>query len=183
MDKIKIEFQIPEKIKVEYRKQEIELIPFLTSSQQVYLINEYVNDYFEGSGEKIIGRDKYNYLEAEFNMLSYLVQLLTNIEEIPNDVYVDSEFLDIFVENVENFEDFCSLLYDTVENIKEQIKIENSVGPILSGLIEKGYNILEKFQDLTPEEIEKLQEEGKEMLKKLEESSLIKESEQYKKAK
>jgi hypothetical protein len=180
----KIEFQIPEKIKVDYRGQEIELIPYLTTGQQVYLINQYVNDYFNEDGQHFITKDKYNYLEAEFNMFSYLIQFLTNIEDAPpNDTYVDSKFLDIFVENVENFDDFCSLLYDTVENIKEQIEIENSIGPVLEGLIKKGYDILEKFQDLTPEEIEKLQEEGKDMLKQLQESSLIKESQKSKKAK
>lgn len=182
MDKVKIDFQIPEKIKVDYRGQEIELIPFITIPQQIYLINEYVNDYYNDLGKHFIEKDKYNYLEAEFNMVSYLTQLLTNVDpDISHDMVGDNEYISLFEENVENYNIFRKRLLNTLNSITNQIEIENSIGPIMAKLVNKGYDILESFSELEPEDIEKLQNKSIDMLKQLDESSLIKESSQRKK--
>ena len=182
MEKVKIDFQIPEKKTVKYKGLDIEITPFLTVGQQIYLINNYVNDFYNELGQNFVEMDEYNYLKAEFNMFSYLVQLLTNIDpQMPNDVYGDTEFISIFEDNIENYSLFRHRLNKALNNIATQKRINNAVGPVISNLVEKGYDILEGFSDISPEEIEKLQEKGSDMLKQLEASSLIKESKQHKK--
>ena len=75
--------------------------------------------------------------------------------------------------SIVNYSFFRGMLEQAVQDKKEEIRLEASLGKVLSALIEKGYDVLDKFSEIKPEEIEKLQKTGIDLAKKLEESSII----------
>ena len=175
MNKIKIEFEVPEKITVDYREHKIELTPFLSMGEQVFLISKYIEDYFEIKENPLIPLTEYNYVEAESNMMNYICQILTNIDRdsIPNDVYVDPQFYKAITANIENYGIFRYKLENIMGQIKEKIALENSLGKTISNLGEKLFDVLEKFSEMTPEDLEKIQNTGIELLERLEKSSVL----------
>lgn len=175
MDKIKLEFKLPRRKTVKYKEVEISLLPFLDMAQQVYLINSYVENYFEITEESVIDNTEYNYIEAEYKLKNMIFQMLTNIdiESITNDIYVEPELWEVISSNIKNFENFRNTLDIVVQDIKEQLVLQNSVGKVLHDLIQKVYEILDKFSDMSPEELEKLQKQGVELIERLEKSSVL----------
>ena len=177
-NKVKLEFVAPKVINVVYKNAEVEITPFLTTAQQIYLINEYVKIYFEKKNFEFIENSEYSYLNAEYTLINYILQLITNIdaENLDNNFYSDPEFVSTITGQIKNYNDFRNKLNFIINEIKQQNILNNSVGTVLSDLVEKAYSILDKISDISPEEIEKAKESGLELLKKLEDSSIIKDS-------
>lgn len=172
MDKVKLEFKIPKMKTIEYGGIEIKIVPFLTTAQQVVLINRYLEDYFKEGDTNLIPLSNYRYLEAEYNLLNNLLSLATDIDTtgLDENLLSDSNFSHIICENIDNFWDFYAKLTNIIEEIKEQ---KNSVPLLLSGLIEKAYGILDKVSDISPEQIEKLQQTSTDLMEKLKESQVL----------
>jgi len=179
MDKVKYVFRLPDEIEIEHNGVKIKIVPFLKASQQIYLINQYIEQYFEELSEKdkVVSLSKYNYMTAEYNMRGYIYQMLTNIdhESITQETLGDDILWDKIEITIVNFYDFYYKNLDyIIEDIKFQIQIENSVGNVIANFSDKISNILDKFSEMTPEEIEKLQIQGKELLEELKENAIIK---------
>lgn len=172
MEKVKLEFKLPKSKKIEYGDITIEVVPFITTSQQVFLINQYVNDLFKEEGGEGTG---YNYLDAEYNLVNYLYQMVTNIDtdEMSPDIYSDHGLFDLVTSSIYNYNDFIMKLEKVVEGKKESIALENSLGNVLSKFVDKAYAILDKVSNISPEEIKKLQDTGMEIANKLEKSSIL----------
>lgn len=176
MNKVKLEFKLPKNKTIEHNGTEIEVMPFMRIAEQIVLINRYLFEYFGENKEKVIESVRYNYLEAEFNLKNYIFQSNTNIdyESLENDIYMDCELWEKITSEILNYKEFRKNLDHVVSEVKEQIALDNSLGVVLERLVEKGYGVLEKFSEITPEEIEKLQKSGVELSKQLEESSILK---------
>jgi len=174
VDKVKIKFEKPKKITVKYKNIEIKINPLLEMAEQVYLINSYVEDYFGISENPLVPLSEYNYIEAEFKLLNYLCQLATNIdyENIDANIYIEPEFQNLITENIVNYPILRKNLDTVVKEIKEQLILKNSLGKVISDLVEKGYSYLDKLSDITPEELEKMKYQGIELIERLEKSPL-----------
>lgn len=178
MERVKLEFKAPEVKKLTYNGIEFELNPFLTMSEQVFLINKYIEDFFEEQEgkTKLIEKPKYNRANAEFYMVDYILQLKTNIsvEELDNDIRADDDFIMMIKTEIINFAGFQILLGSIIEDMMEEKRLDNSIGTIISGISEKAMELVNKISDITPEQIEKLQETGKELIERMEKSSVLK---------
>jgi len=175
-NKVKLDFTIPEQVIVKYNDAEIKVTPFLTTAQQIFLINKYTEEYFEKETSGFIENSEYEYLNAEYTLVNYIFQLVTNIdtETLDNDFYSDAVFIASITSCITNYFDFRNKLNFIINEIKQQNALKSSVGNVLEGLVEKAYGIMDKISDISPEEIEKAKESGLELLKKLEDSSVIK---------
>jgi hypothetical protein len=175
MDKVKLEFKAPETKEVEYNGVNIQVTPYLTSSQQVALINTYISTYFGENEEKFIQDSEYSYLEAEFELLNLILQLCTNvdIDSITEDMYTDLTLSGKVYGEIHNYGDFRAKLNYIINEVKQQENLRNSIGKVVSDLVEKAYDVLNKLTDITPEQIEKLQQTGVELAEAMKQNPLL----------
>jgi hypothetical protein len=177
MDKNTITHHIPKEKEIDFFDQKISIIPFLTTDKQVFLINQYLRDYFTPDAESIIIEKfgTYNYFSAELNLMNYIIQMNTDVDTMNfnNNFYSDSYFWDGITSQIKNYKLFRERLERTVNDVKEELKMEKSIGAVLEKAIDGLQNVLEQFKDLSPEDIEKLQKEGTKLLEKLEESAIL----------
>jgi hypothetical protein len=177
MDKVKLEYKIPEDRTIEYNGIKIIVKPFLSLVQQTFLINRYIDEYFGNAG-KLIGVSDYDYLTAEFSLINYIFQTNTNIETegLENDIVADSGLWETITHVIVNYKSFRAKLDYIVEDIKAQKLLKNSLGSVISNLADKFLIILEDIKNLNPDEIKDIQNKSVELLKELQESSVIKDA-------
>jgi hypothetical protein len=177
MDKNTIIHHIPKEKEIDFFSQKINIIPFLTTDKQVFLINQYLKDYFAPNTESVIIEKfgTYNYFSAELNLMNYIIQMNTDIDtsNFDNNFYSDSYFWDAVTSQIKNYKLFRERLERIVSDVKEELKIEKSIGAVLEKAIVELQNVLEQFKDLSPEDIEKLQKKGTRLLEKLEKSTIL----------
>jgi hypothetical protein len=175
MDKVKLELKLPKNKIVEYNGVEFEVIPFFSYSQQAFLIERYLEEYFTIREDTLNPSSKYNYLDAEYKLMYFIIDMNTSIDidSLPNELCVDSYLSNKIVSEIVGFYDFKEKLSLIVEEVKEQNRLKNSVGTVLSDLIDKAYLLLDKFSEIQPESIDKAREAGLELIKKLQESSIL----------
>ena len=177
MDKVKMEFKAPEKKILEYNGISFELDPFLTSGEQIYLINNYIETYFKYPTNKLVNASEYAYLEAEYGLFNLILMNKTNIDatvgNFSEDLFSDDLFIARVINNINNYGDFRNKLSYIINEIKQQEALKNSVGKVLDELVEKAYSVLAKLTDITPEELAKMQESSLSLLKQVEESSIL----------
>ena len=173
MDKVKLEFKIPKNKKIEYNGVEFEVTPFLSMANQAVLINRYIAEYFGKVEIPVTKGSDYNYLGAEFSLKNNILQAVTNIDTEPleNDFYVDPDLWNSITREIINYWEFDDSLHYIVSEIKEQYVLKSSVGKVISDLADKVYPLLESLSNITPEEIEKLTESTKGLMKEVEETS------------
>jgi hypothetical protein len=117
-------------------------------------------------------------LGAESGLRNYIFQSNTNIdiEGLDNDLYVDEILWKNITSIIINYGEFRHRLDSIIREIMEQKKLNMSIGAVLSGLIEKGYALIEKINLADPEEIKEMQGKSAELLKELSNSSVLKDA-------
>ena len=175
MEKVKLTAEEREQTSFEYNGQRVIVDSFMGIAQQATLIKRYVDDYFAENPERLILGSEYNYLEAEYNLMDYIIQDSTNIdtEDLEEDVYVNSNIFDRVSGLIQNYGAFKERLYKVVQDVKEQKAIENSAGKIVGDLVKKAYGLLDELAKLNPEEISKIQDVGKELIEELKKNSIV----------
>jgi len=177
MDKVKMEFKAPEKQTRVYNGIEYELDPFLTSGEQIYLINNYVETYFSYPSDKLVQKSEYAYIEAEYGLFNLILMNKTNIDatvgNFSEELFSDVNFVFDITGNILNYNDFRSKLNYVVNEMKQQESLRNSIGKVLSDLVDKAYEVLGNLTNITPEELAKMQQSSLDLLQKVEESSIL----------
>lgn len=176
MDKVKLELKIPKNKIIEHNGVEIEVTPYLTFTQQIFIINAYLDVYFGVKNESIVTPlSKYNYFEAEYTLANYIIQLTTNIDvtDASYDSMLDSHLLSKITREIYNYGDLDERLRHMVNEIKEQKNIEKSVGSVIDKAFEEVKEILSNFSNITPEDLEKVQNTASEMIQELKESAIL----------
>lgn len=176
MDKIALEFKTPDLVRIIYKGTEIQVFPFFSIAQQGFLINSYLREYLSPKEDRIIELSKYNYLEAEFSLISHIYNLNTNIEtkNISLDVIADVELWEVIKKSIINYNDFREKLDYILKEVKDEIALGMSLGSIVDSLSEKAFNILNSFSEISPEAIDKAREAGLQMIEKLEATAILK---------
>jgi len=176
MDKIKLEYRIPKLKIIEYNNAEIELVPYLGFTQQVFLINAYLKEYFKETETPMVELDKYHYIDAEYSLFNYILQLLTNIDtgELPEDLYVDEDFFEKLTSHILNYKSFRCRLDNILNEAKEQMALEKSIGVAITNAIKKVEGFVVSLSSLDSKAIEELKNSSLEIVKKLEETSIFK---------
>jgi len=176
MDKVTLEYKTPKNKIIEYNGVDIEVIPFMQAGEMAYLTQKYISDYFGTPGEILIENTKYHCMEAEYQLKNYIFNFKTNIDISNMDgniFYADSELWNKITNEITNWYDFKEILETTVYDIKQQETLENSIGKVVSDLIQKGYALLDKLANMDIEEIKKIGEEGQKLIERLEKSSVL----------
>jgi hypothetical protein len=175
MDKVKLEFKIPEKTIVEYNNVKIEIIPFLSFAEQVFLINRYLQEYFDKTTKGLIPDSEYNYFEAEFGLKNSIFQTITNIDTVSldNDIYADSALWKTITSKIINYYSFMDNLNHILEEIKAQNALNNSLGKVIADLSVKIRTILDNLPEISPQQIENLQKGTEQLADKLKEVSAL----------
>lgn len=175
MDKIKLELGVPENKIIEYNGTKIELVPFLDFEKQIVLIKNYIQDYFGNLQEILIENTRYHYLEAECRLMNYIIQLNTNIdiESTLNWVYSDQILWFLITDGIDNWKQFRNRLDNIVEDIKREEDLKNSIGTVLGSLLENLNDTLNKFSEITPDDVNDMQKGVMETIERLEKSSVL----------
>ena len=177
MEKTQFNFEQPKDVVIEVDGQEIKVKPFLDLNQQIGLINSYLETYFQSS-EKDVLMDKWNVTGAENALKLATVDLCSSIaiEGAFENLFYLSTY-ELIEEQIVNYWEFREILDEVVSNVKEQITQKKSVGGIIDNLYEKGKVILDQLvestKNLTPEQLEKLKETGKELVDKIAQNPLV----------
>jgi len=175
MKKVKLTKQAQESITIKHGEKEINVECYIGIGQQAILIEKYVDEYFADNPERLITASDYNYLEAEYNLMDYILQTCTNIDmdDLDDSIYLDSNLYDRVVMSISNFGAFKEKLYKVVQEVKEQKAMDKSAGKIIGDLVQKVYGLLDELAKLDPTEISKLQDTGKELIEELKKNSLV----------
>jgi hypothetical protein len=174
-NKVKLEIKTPENKTIEYDGVTIEINPFIDFAEQVLLINEYVKDFFGDLTEIVIEKTKYHVFEAECRLMYYIIQLNTNIDmsDVDNNIYVDGKLWEAITKEITNYWDFKERLESVVYEIKEQEKLDNSLGKVLSDILEKAEGFIDQINKISPDDIKELQDVGTGLINDLEKANIM----------
>lgn len=174
MEKVKLTYTAPKATTVEYNGASIEILPVMSLAQQVVLINNYVAEYFLNKEPGNVSMLKNRFIEAEFTLVNYLYQTMTNIqvENIELEVLSDPALFAKVVSEISNYADFRKRLDSVIAQIKEQIILEKSLGTVIEGLSERAYAILEQYANINPDSVKSVAEQATEMMKQLQNPEL-----------
>jgi len=176
MEKIVVNFSKQEKSTFDFDGQTIEVAPYIPGSLGGFLIDQYVKEYFySATDQKILPDLLRNYLGAQLHLKLTILDRLTNIqisnENDPNYTdFICVALWDSVVQEIKNYWEFSESLSCVVDEIKEEIKIEKSVGGVIGGVASKINELLEKLNSISPEEMKGMAETASKTLKELETS-------------
>jgi RNAse (barnase) inhibitor barstar len=160
---------------------EVEVMPFLTMEDELALINMYVKNHFFPEINNTEKSD-WAYWDAERALKLGVIDLKTSIQiegtEFENFFYSPNIWEKI-TDSINNYWDFREILDQTVNDIKKQLAMKNSVGAKLDSLFDKIEVLLNSLQEsmanLNPEMLDKLKETGSALIDKLSENPIAKE--------
>lgn len=179
MEKIKIEYEAPENVIVRYKKNNIEVIPYLDAGTQAGLIARYIQDLYDESGAILTaGVDKRRF-NAELAQMLYILESNTSIDvtSINENLFIDSELWHDIIAEISNYEQFRIRLEEIVMDYEDQLDKLTSFGVVISDIMEKLSSFVNSLGDLTPESIAALQETGKSLIEQLEQSKIVQDME------
>jgi hypothetical protein len=166
-----------EKISLQYKEVEYDnaiyngitfkIKKLINPQEQAFLISKYINDYFfPKEEEKLVPNAPLGYLNAEYNLRGYIVQLCTNIEptSLYESLYADTKFWELIISKIENYNDFIKALYANVEDVRQDIAQKNSLGSMLTNLFSILKDIIDELDEITPEKIEEMKKLGESLL-------------------
>ena len=159
--------------------QDVIVAPFLTLDQMVSLINQYVENYFYPE-VKSINKSERAYYDAEQALKLGIVDLATSIQIEGSEfehLFYDPEIFNKITACINNYWEFDELLRGTVDSIKEEMELKNSIGAKMDELFNKISLLLDNLQEsmanLNPEMLEKLKATGNELVEKISNNELV----------
>jgi hypothetical protein len=171
MDKLEIELKARETKNFLFGSQNVQVKPYISSQDQLILIGIYLKELF-GKVED----SEYNHSRAENSLIAYILDKQTNIklyndEENEAIVTMDNifEHYDDLWEKVEksivNLSDVKRRIFRSVEERKEQIRLETSLPSTIRNISDRVLEFLESLKDLdlSDEGLAKLKETAKEI--------------------
>lgn len=182
MEKVKLEIVSEEKSIFKVGDAYIEVIPHLSLSTQAALISQYIEDMYFAKEQNLIESVYTRRINAELSQMLYIVQTQTNIdfESLDQNMFIDSVYWKEIINKIDNYSEFRERQEQVLFDYERQLDKADSVGTVLSGLIEKLSSFIEQIGDITPESIAALQETGKDLIERLEKSSVVEDMERGK---
>ena len=178
MKKISFEIKEPEMVSFVYDSKKgdikVEVRNKFTLSEMASFIDLYVREFF-GVGVEEEQVFAYNYLNAEFNLMTRTYDYMTNIDtsKCSIDLLSDEALWEKVTKLISNYSLFREMLDGVVEDVKEQIKLENSLGTVISNLVNQATNLMKDVSEMSPEAIDDATNKARALLKDIEESSVL----------
>lgn len=177
MNKVVLEFKAPKTKTLEYGSVSIEVKPYIDISEQVTLIQRYVETYFNTAKEFVpfIYQADSDYIRAEYNLMHGIIELLTNVDvnSVNTDVYDAGGFWKDVRNLIKNYPEFRERLDRVVADIKAERQAQDSLGAVVRQVSEKALAVLSNFSNITPEQLEQAKTTSLELLGKMESSSVL----------
>lgn len=177
MEKKKFEFVSDENFDtIVYQGNKITVTKQLSYSHRVALTDRFVTDYFFSSTDtNPISTSKYDLFGAELSLIIATLDFATNID-VRNKEFNFEDFMvtglwEEIKKCIVNWNDFRSDLDRVVQDIKEQMTLEKSLGYVIEETIDKiSFLIQQVSEKVTNEDVDKLREVAKEIADELSKS-------------
>lgn len=143
MEKRKYSFKTPKNVKVDYQDTEIEVVPFLSLETQLFLIKNYISDYFGRS--EIIGLERDPMMAENGLMLGILDKCTSiNIIELSIDEFLSNpDVYETILSKIVNYNRFRRILEETVFAVSNERQERMSVGSVIDDLYFKVSNLID----------------------------------------
>jgi hypothetical protein len=158
------------------------VLPYISDANQRLLIGIYLNELFSKDNDT----ENYNLINAKNSLLLSMLELCTNLKlvdekgETPvplfsiNDVFYNIKTVKQWFHKIRNYDDFLERLYATIEQVREQKRLETSLGYVISDVYTKASKLIDTFldMDLSDEKLENVRV----LLREVNDSPILKES-------
>ena len=167
------------------KKTEINVKRYLSSDEQLVLIESYIEELFTKSPNNYFSA---NLSTAENSLMAQVIEICTDIELVSEDskskkpkpmFTIDDVFANYYIwerimASIDNYKEFRKRLDFVVEEYKEQRRLNFSAGKAIDAVYSKISGFVSKFldTDFSPDKINGL----KELLKEINDSPILKES-------
>lgn len=144
-----------------FQDQVIKVKPYLSLTDQIAILTTYLEEYFSSDVSAV--------MKSEFKLIMAVLDYATNInvEKLSlNDIMANFKLWKEINSKIVNYGEFRSLAARTIEEIKEQKRLEKSLGNVAEKILE----FVNNLKEVSPEMLEK----AKELLGDVEKSEVFK---------
>lgn len=145
--KKEIEFKAVDAVEVTFGNEKIKVKPYLSITDQVAILTVYLEEYFSNTNTGVIN--------SEFKLILAVLDYCTDmdVEKLSlNNIMANYKLWKEINSKIVNYGDFRALLARTIEEIKEQKRIEKSLGNIAEKVLE----FINNLKDVSPEMLEQV---------------------------
>jgi hypothetical protein len=151
MDKEIINISQPEKIKLEFGKNDIWIMPYISLKDGTKFITDYISIFFRDEHTQLA-----NYILSEYALMLSIIDNLTSIEvygenteaNVNIDSLIYSGLWESIKGNIKNYNQFRTDLNNVIKMMNEQRMLEKSVGGVLDDLSRRVVQFFDKVSDL-----------------------------------
>lgn len=133
----------------------IEIIPYISVTDEITLISDYVKRYFKPNEDETfsyIEKGDYDYWQAEFALIQRIMDTMTNVDTVETNANEMVEIFYLVVEKISNYHQFRERLDETIGAIKDS----KSIGVVIDNLVNNATELFESFKSIDPEKIKEL---------------------------
>ena len=144
----------------------ISLIPYISISNKVEIIQNYINCLYEDNVEENIST---KYIASKYMLILEIVERLTNIdvESLSIDLVYNSGLWGKLVSEIYNYSEFEKELNEVVKIKETEILLSNSVGKIVNDISIKVIDLLDKIKNIDVDTLKNISKEFKNNLDEL----------------
>lgn len=160
-NKQQVTFKAVGHVGVSFQDQTIKVKPYLSLTDQAAITAVYLENYFSDDASRVIN--------SEFKLILAVLDFCTDIdiEKLSiNDIMANFKLWKEINSKIVNYGEFRALLAKTIEEIKENKRIEKSLGNVVEKVIE----FFNGLGEISPEMLDK----AKELLGDVEKSEVFK---------
>lgn len=160
-NKKEVTFKAVGHAEVVFQEQTIKVKPYLSLTDQMAVLTAYLEEYFSPDASAVI--------RSEFKLILAVLDYCTDIdvEKLSlNDIMANFKLWKEINSKIVNYGDFRSLAARTIDELKEQKRLEKSLGNVAEKILE----FINNLKDISPEMLDK----AKELLGDVEKSEVFK---------
>jgi hypothetical protein len=174
MEKITLNLEAVEAkpVNFEFLGNLIKVNPILSLADQALMIQHYLGFYFDPLNEIIPGTST-NYIGAECSLIFEILDKNTNVNMTEDsDVLISRGLWKEVSSHIINYSEFRQNLDRVVQDKKEELALEKSVGTVIDGLVTKVTDFIERLASINidDEGLAKLKATAQELLTGIEQS-------------
>jgi hypothetical protein len=151
MDKVKFSIENKKEKIVEFQKNDIIILPYISENVKLELSKNYIDIIYNGEGNS-----SENYYQAKWGLIIGILMANTNIDYDSEgfDTVVNSGLWDMVISNIDNYQDFI----EDLDNIIDDEKNKRSIGSVMDNLAKKAEELITNISgmDLSQEGITNL---------------------------
>ena len=136
----------------------ISLIPYISISNKVEIIQNYINCLYEDNLEENIST---KYIASKYMLILEIVERLTNIdvESLSIDLVYNSGLWEKIVSEIYNYSEFERELNEVVKIKETEMLLSNSVGKIVNDISIKVIDLLDKIKNIDVDTLKNISKE------------------------